>query len=51
MTTSAPAAPNAPAKQASMACSAAATVSAMTTPLPAAKPSALMTIGSFCSAR
>ena len=48
MTTSAPAAPNAPAKQASMAAVAASRVSAMTTPLPAARPSALTTIGSGC---
>ena len=38
------------AKQASMAASASARVSAMTTPLPAASPSALTTIGSVCLA-
>ena len=42
---SAPAAPNAPSKQASTAASASSRVCAMTTPLPAASPSALITIG------
>ena len=51
MTTSLPALPKAPAKQASMAASASARVVAMVTPLPAASPSALTTIGSFCPAR
>ncbi len=51
MTISAPAAPNAPPKQASIALSASPLVSAITTPLPAARPSALTTMGSFCVAR
>ena len=45
MTTSLPALPKAPSKQASIAASASARVVAMVTPLPAARPSALTTIG------
>ena len=45
ITTRAPAAPNRPPSMSSMAASASARSSAMTTPLPAARPSALITIG------
>ena len=50
MTTDDPAAPNAPEKQAAIASSAADKVSQITTPLPAAKPSALTTSGAPCIA-
>ena len=48
ITTSAPAAPNSPSNIMAMAASASASVIATTTPLPAASPSALTTIGAPC---
>src|SRR6056297_1742813 len=49
ITTSAPAPPKAPPNMSSMAASASATVSATITPLPAASPSALTTMGAPCA--
>ncbi len=49
MTTVLPAAPNAPSKHSCTACRASSSVSATTTPLPAARPSALTTTGAPCS--
>jgi len=46
-----PAAPNAPSNIMAMAASASASVIATTTPLPAASPSALTTIGAPCARR
>jgi hypothetical protein len=51
ITSSDPAAPKAPEKQASIAALASSLVSAMVTPLPAASPSALITMGNFCFAK